>query len=170
MLLSRPPYLRWIAAAILVAGALAWEVSDRATEPYPFAANAIAAGTPITEEIVEWKQVPKGSIKMPDLGSSSALAAIAPGDPLTRSVVGSGSSVPDDWWSVPVTLPLGLARGTKVKLSLLDGSSVTGVVAMPASDDEFGIKRAGFVAVAESDAGRVALAAANDAILVLIAP
>lgn len=107
---------------------------------------------------------------MPDLTAASALSRVERGDPLTRSVVGQRSDIPDTWWSVPMLLPPGVPRGTDVRLTFLDGSSVEGIVAVPATEDEFGIERAGTVAVAESHVERVALAAASDALLVVISP
>jgi hypothetical protein len=170
LLLSRPPYLRWAAAVFVVIAALLWDLSDRATEPYPFASTSIAPGTAIAEDHVVFEDVPRGSLTFPDLTTASALVAIQQGDPLTPSVVGAADSVPEGWWSVPVRIPLGVPTGVTVRLVFFDGSSVDGVVVTSSSQDGFGSERAGAVSVPGAVASDVALAAATDSLVVMIAP
>ena len=98
------------------------------------------------------------------------MADIAAGDPLTSSLVGSLPPIPEGWWSVPIALPLGVPPGSTVRLSLIDGTSVHGIVSRAATEDEFGIERAGAVAVSETDVDRVAASSATGSIVVLVAP
>lgn len=170
LLLSHPPYLRWAVAAFVVIAALLWDLSDRSTEPFPFASTAIEPGTAIADDHVVWHDLPRGSLTFPDLTRSSALVAIQEGDPLTPSVVGAMDSVPEGWWSVPVRIPLGVAPGATVRLVFFDGSSVDGIVATSSSDDGFGSERAGAVSVPSAVASDVALAAAAGSLVVMIAP
>jgi hypothetical protein len=170
LLLSRPPYLRWAAAVFVVVAALLWDLSGRATEPFPFASTAIASGESITDDQIVWEDVPRGSLVFPELGAVSALVAIQAGDPLTPSVVGAGNAVPNGWWSVPVRLPQGVPSGSLVRLVFLDGSLTDGIVVTPASQDGFGSDRAGVVSVPGAVAHDVALAAAADSLVVMISP
>ena len=170
LLLAKPPYLRWALVVIIFVAAVAWEVADRATVPHPFAARAIPRGETVEVDDVEWRQLPGGALPSIDVLGSTAVADIAAGDPLTSSVIGSLPPVPEGWWSVPVALPLGVPPGSKVRLSLIDGTTAHGIVSRAATEDEFGIERAGAVAVSESDVDRVAASSAAGSIVVLVAP
>ncbi len=54
--LQRPPYLRWAAAVILVAGAAAWDISGDPLSLHPYLLADVAAGAAITDADVEWRQ------------------------------------------------------------------------------------------------------------------
>jgi SAF domain len=170
LLLSRPPYLRWAVASLIVIAAFAWDVSRRATEPYPFAARTITRGTEITEDVLRWEAVPRGTFTLPALDDVHALTDIREGDPVTSSVAGRGSVIPADWWAVPIGLPSGIARGTHVRITTLDGVEVEGIVAVAATQDQFGLATQGAVAVPEEAVSVVSLAAAADALVVVVAP
>ena len=45
--LTRPPYLRWAAAAAVVVAAFLWDLRGSSDILYPFATSAIAAGATI---------------------------------------------------------------------------------------------------------------------------
>jgi len=150
--------------------AILWELSDRATEAVPFASTNITRGEAITDEHIEWRDIPIGRVKGADLTNASALTAIVKGDPLTASVAGGRPPIPDGWWSVPADLPPGAPAGSPVRLTLPDGSSVQGVISIAASTDQFGIAVPGTIAVPESLIDEVAAAAATGALLVLVAP
>lgn len=174
LLLSRPPYLRWIAAVSIVIAAVGWDLSKRSTEPFPYAAIDIERGAVVTEDMVRWEEIGRGSIPYASsldhgIGMVAAIA-IAAGDPITRSVVQPGSPIPADWWSVPVNLPAGVSVGSRVRLASTDGLSVNGIVSIEASSDQFGLTATGAVAVPEADASRVSVAAATDSLIVLIGP
>ena len=170
LLLSRPPYLRWALAAIVVIAALLWDLSARRVEPYPFASQDLERGQPITAEVIEWRKLPHGSIARTDVTESVALTDVRAGDPLTRSVAGPSRPIPDGWWSVPLDLPLGIAEGAIVRLVLQDGTSVEGIVTIAAAEDQFGVARVGAVAVPEGAADAVAVSAGAGALTVLVAP
>ena len=169
LLLTRPPYVRWAAVTLIVAAALAWDLSARTTEPFPFAAERIESGTRITDESIEWRAIPTGSLVMPVLDDPRAAVDIEVGDPITPSVTATARSVPADWWSVPVELPPGVPDGAPVRLLLPTGRVVDGLVTAPASDEGFGASM-GAVAVASGDLEEVASASAAGLVLVLIAP
>lgn len=168
--LGRPPYLRWIAAASLVLAALVWDVSKRATEPFPFAARNLTRGQLLTPEDVEWRSVPVDSLSLPDLAGASASTLIRAGDPIVPSLVTVAPPIPPDSWAVPVPLPLGAGAGMSVRLVFADGSATSGIVVQPATEDALGLISEGLVAVGGDVAHIVALASANGDLIVLIEP
>jgi Flp pilus assembly protein CpaB len=170
LLLTKPPYLRWLTAVALFTLAVAWDVSGRATEAVPFAAGDIDRGARIEAEDVEWRHLPKGSVEVAILDGARAVTAIRAGDPITRSVAGAGPVVPGDWWSVPVDLPASVAVGSMVRLVLPGGTTTDGIVAVAPSDDMFSGGSIGAVAVPEGVVAKVAEASAAGLLLVLIAP
>jgi len=168
--LGRPPYLRWFAAAALIVAALTWDLSERATEPFPFAATDLNRGQTISPDDVEWRQVPAGSLLLPPLENATAAVAIIAGDPLVASMLLASSAVPLNSWAVPVPLPIGAVPGTSVNLVFSDGTDVPGVIIQPATEDSLGFISEGLVAVEDIAANAVALAAANGDLVVLIRP
>jgi len=168
--LSRPPYLRWMAAVSLVVAAFAWDASERATEPFPFAAVDLIRGQAITSEQIVWRAVPTGSLMMPSLTGVSPLVPINAGDPIVPSLVSSTPPLPPGSWAVPVSLPLGTGPGMLVKLVFVDGTAATGIVIRPATEDSLGLVSDGLVAVQGEMADSVALAASNGDLVVLIEP
>ncbi len=168
--LGRPPYLRWLAAGGLVVSAFLWDISERATEAFPFATAELTRGQLITDENVEWRQMPVGSLAIPDLVGATAAVTIQSGDPIVTSLVSAEAQHGLNGWAVPVSLPVGAARGTAVKLVFPDGSDVLGVVIEPATADPLGFDSTGLVAVTAEAANAVAIAAANGDLVVLIAP
>ena len=150
--------------------AFLWDVSELATEPFPFAAIELARGQTITGDDVEWRQVPVGSLVLPNLVGATAAVTIRSGDPITASLVSAETSLGANSWAVPVSLPVGATRGTSVKLVFADGSDVVGVVTESATVDPLGFDSTGLVAVTGEAANAVAIAAANGDLVVLIAP
>lgn len=155
---------------MLVAAALVWDLSERATEPFPFAAMDLARGQPITPDEVQWRQVPVGSLEFPPLEGAVAAVAIASGDPLVTSLVSAAAAAPSNSWAVPVPLPIGAVPGAAVSLVFADGTDVEGTIIQPATEDSLGFTSHGLVAVEEAAANAVALAAANGDLVVLIQP
>jgi len=168
--LGRPPYLRWFVAAVLIVAAFVWDISERVTEPFPFAATDLDRGQAITPEDVEWRQVPVGSFTPPPLDGATATTAIASGDPIVTSLLSWVPPLPLDSWAVPVSLPVGAGQGTAVNLVFADGTDVPGVIIQPATEDTFGFNTDGLVAVQGAAANAVALAAANGDLVVLVEP
>ena len=168
--LSPPPYLRWFAAAAIIVAALAWDLSGRQSEPFPFAATPIPAGTQITDDLIEWKPLPEGSLPAPPLAGVTATAAIDAGDPLTRSVLSQTPKLPDGWWSIPIDIPNGLPVGAAIRVVLPDGSAASGIVTHPASSDGFGVPTPGSVGFPESIADTVARVASAGDVVILVEP
>lgn len=169
--MRHPPYLRWIAAALLVVGAAAWEVQKTAGVAHPFARHAISASTPLTIADISWRRVPSGLLPMPNLDGVTAAHDLAAGEALAPSSVSTHRPVPEDWWAVPASLPPGSAIGDRVRLVVIEPpASFDGIIAAPSSEDSFGFDATGLVAVHPSDAVAAAAAAANGTLLVLVAP
>ena len=168
--LTHPPYLRWFAAAALLLAALAWDLSERQTVPYPFASQSIARGSAITEEFIEWKEVPVGAMTSPSLVGASAAVDIVAGDPVTRSMTTTTPPLPEGWWSVPIDLPQGIPAGASIRVIFPDGSAATGIVTQPATDDGYGISSPGTVGFPQSMADTVAQLAAVGDLVVLVEP
>jgi len=168
--LSRPPFLRWLAAGAIVVAALAWDVAKSQSEPFPFASVAIGSGTAITADLITWKPVPDGAIPVPLLAGATATANIDAGDPLTRSVIAQGSPLPEGWWSVPIDIPAGIPVGASIRVVLPDGEAATGVVTEPASSDGYGVPSPGTVGFPQQVADTVARLAATGNLVVLVEP
>jgi len=167
---SRPPYLRWLAAGAIVLAALAWDLSKRQSEPFPFAAVSISAGTAITDDLIEWKALPVGAIPAPLLSGVSATADIDAGDPFTRSVLSQTPPLPAGWWSIPIDIPNGTPVGATIRVVLPDGSAATGVVTQPASNDGFGVPSPGAVGFPQAVADAVAQLASSGNLVILVEP
>lgn len=169
--LTRPPYLRWVAAAVLVVAALAWDLRGRSGVPYPFAAESISPGVSITEDDVEWRTVPRGMLAMPDLSAPVAARAIAAGEPILPSAIDPEGGIPEGWWAVPVALPSAARVGAELRLITTDtGVESEGIVVAVGSTDLLSIADAGLVAVPAENAAIVATAAMDGTLIVLVAP
>ena len=114
--LPRPPYLRWAAAALVILGALAWDLRAPAAELRPFAARPLRAGEALDASAVAWREVPAGLLAAPDLEGAAAAVDLAAGDPLVAAVLGRGAAVPEGWWEVPVAVGAHAAPGDEVML------------------------------------------------------
>ena len=169
--LTRPPYLRWVAAAAVVLAAVLWDLRGRAEAPYPFAASAIAAGTPITESMVEWRSLPEGAMPIPDLSSPVAARDLPVGEPIVPSAISEPTVIPDGWWSVAVPLSTGAVAGTPVRLiDTATGIESDGIVVVAGTDDLMSIDTSGLVAVPPEAATTIAIAAREGSLVVLLVP
>jgi hypothetical protein len=149
---------------------LGWDLSKRQSEPFPFAASAIASGTPISDDLIEWRTLPEGSIPVPLLAGVSAVADIDAGDPLIRSVLSHTLPLPDGWWSIPIDIPSGIPVGAAIRVVLPDGTAATGVVTQPATSDGFGVPSPGTVGFPQTVADTVARLAATGSLVILVEP
>jgi len=169
--LTRPPYLRWAAAAAIVIAAFLWDLRGSADVLYPFAAGPIAAGTPITDPDVEWRSLPEGAISMPDLVDPVAARDLVAGEPIVPSAVTRTSIIPDGWWSVPVALPVAAPPGTRARLVGTDPIFETdGIVVSAPGEDLLSFSETGMVAVPPDAATVVAVAARDGTLIVLLDP
>ncbi len=167
--LRRPAALRWVAIAVLLAGAAYLDLRPAPTTPHPFAAAAIDAGTPIEESDVAWREIPRGLLPMPELAGAVAGHDLLPGDPLLPSSVTAVAPLPADWWAVPLALPARAVPGSPLRAVMHGGGEVVDgvVVAAPSPEDYEAIGLAAFPAEA---ATRVAAAVMTSDVVVLLAP
>ncbi|HSQ37296.1 MAG TPA: SAF domain-containing protein [Acidimicrobiia bacterium] len=170
--LPRPPYLRWAGAALLLVGALAWDLRGPAIELRPFAARPLAAGEAVDASAVEWREVPAGLLPTPDLDGAAAAVDLAAGDPLVDAVLSRAVAVPAGWWEVPVAVGTHAAAGDSVMLVITDPpATVEGLVVSPQQGDAYSLDfRPAVVAVPAEAGALVAAAAAAGSLVAAIAP
>jgi hypothetical protein len=167
--LQTPPWGRWIAAGLIVSGALWVEFRPEPSVEHPFATEQIAAGAEIGDWNSRPRRVPAGLLE-PVSPVGVALTDIAVGEPILASSVGDrDEKVPDGWWTIDIALP-GTARpGEKAQMVLIDtGLVVPAVVVRGVSNDPLG-SGLGSVAVSGEHAAEVAAAAVNGRVAVMIA-
>jgi hypothetical protein len=170
LVLSKPPYLRWAVAVLLIGAAVAWDLSSRATEPAPFASVMIPRGGSISPDTIEWRQVPVGLLHPVNLDEARAAVRIDSGDPITQGAVSSTPPVPEGWWTIAMDLPPAALPGSSVRIVLANGVGVTGVVVEPSGGDSFGVRTPGLVAVPGELSDAVGLAAGAGQLVVLFEP
>jgi hypothetical protein len=174
---SRPPYLRWAGAVLLIVAAAWVDLRPAATTPYPFARADLASGTAIDAGSVEWRQVPVGLLPADPPLDGTVRYAVAAGEPLLPSLVAAGRpEVPEGWWALSTTLPEDVVAGQALQL-VVTGFGVAPrafpaiVVEPPPPHDPLGYDDpVGLVAVPGDSAATVAAAAADGEMSVLIGP
>lgn len=165
--LRRPPYLRWIAAGLILLTGLMMDLRGPDLHPYPFAVDTIPVGTRI-DDAIEWKDIPAGLLPQWDRRVSGIAGSnVANGDPLLPSML-TEATAPDGWWSVPVPLPIAVAPGTRLRVRYGPSGDIAEGVVVGALDHA-GFEVIGTVAFPEEDAAMVAAATADDALVVMIA-
>ncbi len=167
---SKPPYLRWVAAIVIVGAALAWDLGRTATEQAPFAAVPIDRGATIEPGDIQWRPAPRGLLPSTLPQGATAVVPIDAGEPIIGSLVTVGLVVPEGWWTVPVDTPTAALPGSRALIILDTGQEVAGLVVEPSKEDSFGIVASGLVAVPDEVASPVALAAAAGRLTVLYEP
>jgi len=156
---------------VLLLGAAALDLTQRATQPHPFVATAIERGNAITPEALRWREIPAGLLSAPSLQSAVAARRLEPGEPLLPSSLGTTSDVPADWWSVPMALPDGIGLGTAVRVVTLDPPlTVDGIVVSISAGGAFSTGTTGLVAVPAAASSLVAAAAIEGTATVLFSP
>jgi hypothetical protein len=170
--LHRPPYLRWAAAAVLLLGAVAWDLRGSPRQIHPFVTTAIAAGSPVPPEAIEWREIPSGLLGEPALDGTVAAVDLIPGDPLTDSVVTRGVAIPEGWWAVPVAIGRHAQPGDDVMLVTIDPTlTVGGVVVESESGDVYSLDfQPAVVAVPEEYAPLIAAASAERRVVAVVKP
>lgn len=170
--LPRPPYLRWAGAALLLAGALVWDLRGPAVELRPFAAHTLHRGETVDASAIEWREVPAGLLPAANLDGVAAAVDLAAGDPLVAAVLGRGVAVPEGWWEVPVAVGTHAAAGDSVMLVITDPpATVEGLVVNPQQGDAYSLNyRPAVVAVPAAAGALVAAAVADGSLVAAVAP
>ena len=139
--LSRPPFLRWLAAAVVIAFAAWTEFAPRPFSEIAVLNQDVAAGTPLTDEMVDTR-------RMPDPGFATvephgiAATGLNAGDPLLASML-TEIAVPPGWVALEAALPSGAwpgARATGVILAAEPGQATETfpAVIVETGNDAFG--------------------------------
>lgn len=162
--LTRPPYLRWAVATAIVLVALWTEFRPPSTGPHPFALVDLPAGATVSAVDIEMREVPLGLLAPVDLPVTLRRDVIA-GQPLLSEPSSVTSSAPDGWWSVSMDLPVGVSKGTPIRLALTD-AVVDGIV-IDEFEGSFG-DHAGLVAVPPDTTGAVAAALRDGSVVVFV--
>ncbi|MCB2223739.1 MAG: hypothetical protein KQH83_06140 [Actinobacteria bacterium] len=170
--LQRPPYVRWAAAALLVAGAAAWDLRPEPTASHPFLTSAVPAGTEITPAHLEWRRVPDGLLPPVDGAGAVAAADLEEGDPLVPSMLTRTVAAPEGWWEVPVEAGTRARPGDRVMLVVVDPpAAVVGIVLAAQEGDPYSLGyRPAAVAVPAEDAPLIAAASAQGALVAAVQP
>ncbi|MBI5157876.1 MAG: SAF domain-containing protein [Acidimicrobiia bacterium] len=164
--------MRWAAAALLIIGAVVWDLRGSATEPHPFAARPIAAGTPLAAADVAWRRLPASTYAVPDLGGAVAAVDLAAGDPISSSVLAGPVVVPDGWWAIALDVSAHAGTGDEVLLVVIDPPlTLPGIVIEPQVGDATSLNhRPALVAVPGSQAPLVAAAEASGLLVTAVRP
>jgi hypothetical protein len=167
--LTRPPLLRWLAAAAIVVIAAYTDLRGTATERYPFVAAIVPTGASVADAI-QWREVPVGLLPEAGDAAGHAVRRLDAGEPLTAAATANdGPVVPSGWWSIAVPLPPSAAAGGRVRLvSAEEGLDVEGVIVEAAALGAFATTTEGLVAVPPATAAPVAQAVSRGALVVLV--
>ena len=163
--LRPPPYLRWALSAILILAALWLETRSTPAVRYPFAAESVHAGVPL-EEVVEWREIPRGILpawSTPVSGPAAHEAAA--GEPLLPSIAGE-SAIPAGWWAVAIPLPASSPPGSPIRV-LLEATGAQADGRLVSVDDD-GYEHIGIVAFPAETAPLVAAAAGDGSLVVMV--
>jgi len=170
--LKRPPYARWALAALLISGAAAWDLRSTPDTLHPFLAEGVTAGEAITEEHLEWREVPSGLIATPDLAHPMAGIDIPAGEPLLDSMLRGPVDIPAGWWEVPASIGAHADAGDLVLLIVVDPpTTVTGIVVSPQRGDAYSLDyRPASVAVPLEVAPLIAAASSQGSLVAAVRP
>lgn len=166
--LERPPWAKWLAVAAFSLFALWMEIKPEPVVEHPFATIDIEVGEPIGSHNTQLLPVPEGLLEPPAPGSH-ALSPIPSGSPVLAGLTGGKETViPSGWWIVAMEVPEQAAVGDRVKIVLLDGGElIDGVVSSSGFSDGLDFVMGG-VAIAPESAPRVASAAIDGRVSVLL--
>lgn len=172
--LTRPPYLRWLVAAVAVALALYAELRPPPTAPHPFAVEEIPAGEEVTRARVELRPVPPGMLGDVELPAVAG-RTIRPGEPvLPAALEGVAGSIPEGWWALELPVPEGASPGMELRVVVApadlggEAQAVPGVMVQSSSAD-VALEPSTLVAVPPAAGVEVAVAAREGRVTVLLA-
>ena len=123
----RPPYLRWVAAFVIVTVALWMDLRREPTELRPFAVATIEAGTTIESDLIEYLEVPAGLLPEVELDGIT-VNLIQSGEPIIPALLSDRGALPDGWWALEMQVPSGVSPGSELRL-VVEGD---GGIAIPA--------------------------------------
>lgn len=167
--LERPPILRWAGALLLVLVAGWSEFAPPPATTMAFLATDVAAGTRITEDLIERRRVTAPGFITVEPGGV-AVTDLRAGDPLVASMI-AATTIPDGWLLIAAPLPHHARPGTPATGVILPEGDAAEPAQFPAlvvesgSTEPFG-EATGTLAVPEQWLGRAAAAAASGRLMV----
>lgn len=168
--MSRPPYLRRIAAVVVVLAAVAVEFRPTTTERMPIAATDLPAGATVTEADVVWVDVSQGAIE-PAALPAIVSRMVPAGAPISAADTGTDTvDVPTDWLQIELEVPAATQNGATVVAVMSPAQldrPAAGVVTRAPEAAGFDALTA-LVAFSPSDAVAVAHAVAEGTVTVLL--
>jgi len=166
--LTRPPFLRWFAAAAVIAGAAYMDLTGPPGESYPFVAEPADTGQSVA---VEWRRVPRGVLPPHADVSGVARQHLKAGTPLVAGLLEAAPVVPGNWWAVSVELPITATAGDDVMITTrAPDLQVVGIVVAPSTSTGFGSATPGLVAFPPDRAAAIANAIAEQRATILVRP
>lgn len=170
--LQRPGYARRIGAIALIVTALAWDLSEGATAPYPIAARSIAAGDDLTAEDVGWVDLPSSVLPTPNLEGATAAVDIHAGEALTSALLSGPVEPPQGWWVLPIVVGTLAVPGDEALLVVADPpTTVVGLVLEPQVGDPYDLDhRPAAVAVPPQSAPVIAAAQQQGLLITAVRP
>ena len=135
---------------------------------HPFAVATISVGDPITDQVIEMRQVPRGLLPPVDKFGFAA-RTFDPGEPITPSgVTAYEVSATAGWWALEIAVPRTAKPGDPVQLVLIDsGMVIAGTVRAVADSDPLA-SGLGLVALPPEHAAAAASASASGRVVVLL--
>lgn len=128
----RPPYLRYVAAGLLVLTAIAVDLRPRPTTLHAFAATDLAAGQTVSEADLEWRAIPSGVLPPSGVEGRASHDLVAgehlgPGTVTTAAV-----QIPDGWWSFEAPIPTDAVVGQSLQLIVSPSPQAPAAPVVPA--------------------------------------
>lgn len=164
--LSRPPYLRWALAALILVTGVFIEIRPTQTVPHPFAVDTVGVGDVVDETQVIWRDVPTGLLAPVHLPITASRQIVA-GEPVLAGggTTSADTGIPEGWWAIELDVPTGAEPGMRVRL-VTPSRGVEGLI-IDVRDGDFG-ERSGLVAVPDGSADAVAAAVLDGTVAVLV--
>lgn len=137
--MTRPPYLRRLAAAAVFVMAIAIEFRPITTDRMPVALADLPAGTEVTDSDVRWFDVQPGlePVRLPAVLTDD----VASGETISVSDLETAPvPTPDDWLRIELPVPDATSNGNRIVVVLppeVTGRPLSGVVVTPPSPSDF---------------------------------
>ena len=170
------PYLKWAGAVAIVAFSWWIQLAPAPVTLHPFARVDIPAGVELSEDLLEYREVPEGLLP-PAVAQGALAVPLAAGDPLLPSLLSTlETAVPDGWWAVELEAPPGLLPGRYVLLVAggdglsPPGEPIPGMVIRPMADGRTDSGETALIAIPGEHLARVSAASAYGTLTVAVAP
>ncbi len=170
------PYLKWVGAAAIVGVSWFIQLMPAPVTLHPFAAVDIPAAAELSDDLLEYREIPEGLLP-PTTGQGTLAVPLVAGDPLLPSLLSNTeTAVPDGWWALELEAPPGLLPGRYVllvaggdDLSPL-GQPIPGIVIRPMADEPYDSEERALIAIPGEHLARVSTASAYGTLTVAVAP